>query len=229
MVERQNSVTASQLLARLRAGEAGAWKDFLSRYERLIYSVPRRYGLDPDAAADVFQDVLLAFLRGLPRLRDPQALPRWLTQTAYRLSRTRMRMERRERAGSDEFWASIADSGPSVLDELERLEAAARVRVAMESLPTRCRLLLEALFFQARDASYADLAQRMAVPIGSLGPTRQRCLERLLRLLQDSDHDSTSHSRIERRMPRPAGIRMNTSSTSSSKDSRSPTRTRNTK
>ena len=177
----------AEILRGLRSGDRRAWRDFLDRYERLVYSVPRRYGLSPESAADVFQETLLALLRGLSRVRDARALPRWLTQTAYRLSRDRARKDRQ--AGSpqaDPFWTAIADPRPGIEDELIRLEAVGRVRGALPRLTSRCRDLLSALFLEDPSPSYAEVARRLGTPVGSLGPTRQRCLEALLRLLDDS-------------------------------------------
>jgi RNA polymerase sigma factor (sigma-70 family) len=183
------------LLEGLRRGDGRAWRDFLDRYERLIYSVPRRYGLPPEAAADVFQDTLMALLRGLSRLRDPRALPRWLTRTAYRLSRDQQRKDRRAgRPQAEEFWAAIADSRPGIEEEMVRLEAAGRVMAALPQLSSRCQSLLSALFLEDSSPSYGELARRLGSPIGSLGPTRRRCLEALLQLLADSE---TAPSRIK--------------------------------
>jgi len=180
-------VDDAELLDDLRRGDRRAWRDFLERYERLIYSVPRRYGLGPEATADVFQETLLAFLRGLSRLRDARALPRWLTRTAYRLSRARARKDRRAgRPQADSFWAAIPDARPGIEDEMIRLESAGRVMGALPRLSPRCRTLLSALFLEDSSPSYGELARRMGTPIGSLGPTRRRCLEALLQLLGDS-------------------------------------------
>jgi len=180
----------ARLIERLRRGEAGAWREFLRRYERLIYAVPRRYGLSPESSADVFQETLLAFLRGLPRLRDARALPRWLTQTAYRLSRDRARKDKRAgQPQADVFWDGIADERPGPEEELSRLQALGDLHAAMPRLSARCRDLLTALFLEDPSPSYGELAQRFRAPVGSLGPTRQRCLKALLHLL--SAHDGT--------------------------------------
>ena len=175
--------TDEELLAALNEKDRGAWREFLDRYERLIYSVPRRYGLSPEQTADVFQETLLALLGGLSRLRDLRALPRWLTQTAYRLSRDRARADRRAAVQEDGFWATVPDASPRFEDELEKMEATARLHQGMARLSDRCRELLEALFLADEAPSYEDLARRMGTPIGSLGPTRRRCLESLLEIL----------------------------------------------
>ena len=176
------------LVAALRDDDGRAWRAFLDRYERLIYSVPRRMGLDPDDAADVFQDVLAAFLRGLPRLRDPRTIPKWLTRTAFRLARERRMRRRREPTLPDPASLGSIPDPREATDLVERAEDASRVRALVAQLPGRCPELLGLLFFTDPAPAYGDLARRLGMPIGSLGPTRQRCLDHLFaRVGADSD------------------------------------------
>ena len=173
------------LIARLKAGDSRAWPIFLDRYERLIYSVPRRMGLDADEAADVFQEVSIAFLKGLPRLRDAKTIPRWLAQVAFRIARDRRARRKRELRPEDEgFWETRADPTPGVLDALESEEARREVTRALKAVTPRCRELLTLLFLTDPAPSYAEIARQLGQPIGALGPTRQRCLARMLEELQ---------------------------------------------
>ena len=172
------------LVARLKAGDPRAWPQFLDRYERLIYAVPRRMGLDRDECADVFQEVAIAFLKGLPRLRDPKTIPRWLTQAAFRIARDRRARRKRElRPEDDAFWDAQPDPGPSAIDALESEEARARVQAALGRVSPRCRELLTLLFLADPPLPYAEIARRLGQPIGALGPTRSRCLARMLEAL----------------------------------------------
>jgi RNA polymerase sigma factor (sigma-70 family) len=189
----------AELIERLGRRDASAWREFLHRYERVIYAVPRRYGLSPEAAADVFQETLLALLRGLPRLRDARALPRWLMQTAYRLSRDRVRKDKSAgRPQAEEFWEGIADERPSQEEEMSRLESLGHLHAAIPRLSPRCRDLIRALFLEDPAPSYGELARRFQAPVGSLGPTRQRCLRTLLQLLSESAGSSKSIKRNDR-------------------------------
>jgi len=175
------------LVAALRDDDREAWRAFLDRYERLIYSVPRRMGLDADDAADVFQDVLAAFLRGLPRLREPRTIPKWLTRTAFRLARERRMRHRREQPPDDPLSLERVADPADFADLLARAEDGARLRALVAGLTGRCPELLDLLFFVDPVPAYGDLARRLGVPIGSLGPTRQRCLDQLfVRLGADS-------------------------------------------
>jgi RNA polymerase sigma factor (sigma-70 family) len=168
------------LVAALRAGDQRAWNTFVARYERLVYAVPRRMGIDAAEASDVLQDVFVAFLRGLPRLRDARTVPRWLTRTAFRIARQRRARRRREAPAEDPgIFAAIA--GDSDLAELcARAEDAARARRSLATLGGRCEELLTLLFLSEPPLAYREIAARLGTPVGSLGPTRRRCLERLL-------------------------------------------------
>ena len=171
------------LVAALRADEPRAWRLFLDRYERLIYSVPRRMGLDAEDAADVFQDVLAAFLRGLPRLREPRTIPRWLTRTAFRLARERRMRRRREPTMPDPADLERAADPADVAELFARAEDAVRLRALVASAAGRCPELLGLLFFAEPSPGYEEIARSMGMPIGSLGPTRQRCLDQLFALV----------------------------------------------
>lgn len=171
------------LVAALKAGDERAWMTFVARYERLIYAVPRRMGLDAAESSDVLQDVLVAFLRGLPRLREARTLPRWLTRTAFRVARERRRRRRRETTVDDPgVFAALADE-VDVAGLAARAEDAVRARRALATLGGRCEELLTLLFLSDPPVAYREIARRLGRPVGALGPTRQRCLARLLDLM----------------------------------------------
>src|SRR5881397_2969939 len=138
----------ARLVARCRSGDARAWEALVHRHERLVYAVARSYRLSEPDQADVFQDVFAALIRGLPSLRDPRSLVRWLSSVTDRIARAAALRRRREEAlqarDPTAFERLAADDAP-VGAELERLERQARIRIALESLGERCRRLLEAL------------------------------------------------------------------------------------
>lgn len=186
------------LVARLRQGDERAWAEFLDRYERLIYSVPRRMGFDADESADVFQDVVVAFLSGLTRLRDSRTLPRWLAQTAFRIARDKRTRGRREvRPHDDAFWETVADPGPDVTLVLAAFEARREVQAGLKQVSPRCRELLTLLFLSDPTPSYAEIAHRLSEPKGSLGPTRQRCLASMLKALKKRGIKAPAESTLE--------------------------------
>ncbi len=172
----------ARLVARCIDGDARAWEALVRRHERLVYSIGRSYRLADEDMADVFQDVFTALLKGLPRLRDGRALVRWLSSTSERIARTTALKRRREAAREDhedDTFANLEDQGEAVGADLEKVERQHQVRMAMGAVSERCKRLLEALYYEEPTPSYTELSQRLGVPVGSLGPTRARCMERL--------------------------------------------------
>ncbi len=176
----------ARLVERCLAGDARAWEALVRRYERLVYAVGRSYRLAEPDMADVFQEVFAALVKGLPRMRDPRTLCRWLSSTSDRIARATALRRRREDALSAADSAELDQlAGAAETDaDLEQLEQQAMVRLALASLPERCRGLLHALYYEDPTPSYAELSRRLGVPVGSLGPTRARCFERLRQALE---------------------------------------------
>jgi RNA polymerase sigma factor (sigma-70 family) len=168
------------------SGDARAWAALVSRHQGLVYAVARSYRLSEADLGDVFQEVFAALVRGLPRLRDPRTLVRWLASTTERIARATALRRRREQAltapdpGAVE---GLAADQPAVGTELETLEEQALIRLALDGLPQGCRRLLHALYYEDPVPDYAALSRRLHMPIGSLGPTRARCIERMRRAL----------------------------------------------
>jgi RNA polymerase sigma factor (sigma-70 family) len=166
------------LLDACRLGDARAWREVVARYERLVFSIPLRYGLSRDDAADVCQSTFTALLEQLDAVRDGTRLGAWLATVARRhawrlLERTRLESGVEPGAEHDPV-EPIADA--------ERL---LWVTDALLALSEACRDLLLALYFDASEPSYAEVAQRLDRPVGSIGPTRARCLRRLREELGD--------------------------------------------
>jgi RNA polymerase sigma factor (sigma-70 family) len=127
----------------------------------------------------VFQEVSIRLWKSLPRLRRTDTLAPWLATTTRRLawrlrSRARSRTEREKETARGE---TAEDASPS--QSVEAVEEEQAVREALASLGERCRRLLRALYFDASLASYDEVAARLGIPRGSIGPTRQRCLSQL--------------------------------------------------
>jgi len=188
----------ARLVGRCLEGDARAWSALVRRHERLVYAVARSYRLPDADAGDVFQEVFAALVRGLPRLRDARTLVRWLASTTDRIARAAALRGRRERAlglsGSEAPQDDIAADALGVGADLEQLEEQALVRLALLALPEGCRRLLEALYYEEPTPSYAAIAGRLRLPIGSLGPTRARCFERMRRQLARISGEAVSIS-----------------------------------
>jgi RNA polymerase sigma factor (sigma-70 family) len=177
------------LIARCVEGEDLAWEVLVRRYQRLVYSIPIRYGLGEEVASDVFQAVCLLLLEHLPSLKDRGKLASWLitttTRESWRLAH-RLRREAPIGEGGEEErpLAEVVDERPLAEEEQVRLAEQHRVRAAVGHLPDRCRALLELLYYAEDRPSYEEISRRLGMPVPSIGPTRARCLEKLRRLLE---------------------------------------------
>jgi len=183
--------TDKQLLLACRRGEEAAWETLVRRYQRLIYAIPQRAGLDTDASAEVFQEVFTTLLQKLDQIEQPERLHAWLVTTARRktwrvISHQRTLLHRsvdNESEGDDEI-ARLPDNAPLPDESLSKLEEQHRVRTAMAALDDRCKKLLTLLYYEAEPPSYAAIAAELGTSEGSVGPTRARCLKKLLTLLE---------------------------------------------
>ena len=175
------------LVARCRRGEAAAWEALVHRYQRLVYAIVRRTGLDEHAAADVFQTVFARLVAHLPRIADPQRLQAWIVTTAKREVLLALRrgqrtvsMTRADDADGEAAEWDIADDAPLPEDALADLQQQNLVRQALDRMDARCRELLLMLFRDDSDKlPYEEVAQRLGLSVGSIGPTRARCLGKL--------------------------------------------------
>jgi RNA polymerase sigma factor (sigma-70 family) len=176
----------AQLIAACQNGEAWAWDALVGRYKRLVYSVALRAGLSQEDAADVFQTVFAVLLETLHKLRDPQALAAWLITTSKRTAWSIMRKQKREPASSDALGFPTGDArqgqGRQSWDE-DRWADQVLVREALELLGERCKNLLRMLYYDRSDPSYEQVSRKLDIPLGSIGPTRARCLQKMRRIL----------------------------------------------
>lgn len=179
------NVDLERLVSRCRAGDADAWADLVVHFQALVYSIPRRHGLSPDDAADVFQATFQTLYRNIDRIDSVSGLPRWLAQSAARES-LRVRRVSGRYASADDYGISLEDliTTEEATAEVEAIQAieSDSLRSAVSSLPARCRDLLTMLYLDG-DIPYTDIASTLKMPVGSIGPTRARCLEKLRRTL----------------------------------------------
>jgi RNA polymerase sigma factor (sigma-70 family) len=183
--------TDKQLLLACRRGEESAWETLVKRYQRLMYAIPRRAGLDDDQAAEVFQEVFTTLFQKLNDIDDPDRLHAWLVTTAKRktwrlIAKDRLTGQMRnedDEGGEGAELAKIPDEAPLPDEVLLKLEEQHRVRTTLDLLEERCRKLLTMLFYQPETPPYSEIAVSLGISEGSVGPTRARCLEKMLRLL----------------------------------------------
>jgi RNA polymerase sigma factor (sigma-70 family) len=166
-------------------GGGQAWEALLIRYQRLIYSIPLRYGLSEHDANDIFQNVSLLLWENLGRVRDRGRLGAWLVITTRRECWRMMRQHRQNVTNLEErLLDKVSRTGPQSEDAFLALEQQSQVRTAIEYLGEPCRDLLIMLFYAEPRPAYSEIAQNLALPEGSIGPTRSRCLEKLTKILE---------------------------------------------
>ncbi len=154
-----------------------AWNALVEKYKNLVYSVPLKYGLSTEDAADVFQSVFLELLEKLPAIRAPKALPMWLIQvTSHKCLRLKQHQQRAVPDELEEMESQSRQFNAAVLEEFENEH---RLREAVSSLAPRCRELIEMLFFEEPSRPYAKIAKSLGIATGSISFIRARCLQRL--------------------------------------------------
>ena len=185
-INEYQKLSDTDLIYACRSGEEEAWNALVTRYERLVYTIPYRYGLTPTEVSDVFQSVWLSLLRNLKTLRQPDRIAAWLVTTTRRECWERRRGKDFKNIITSELDSHIIrtrseePSPDELVSTFERHEA---LRQALDHLDPRCRQMIELLYFDPGIPSYADIAANLDMPIGSIGPLRARCLKKLRKIL----------------------------------------------
>ena len=176
----------AQLVRGAAAGDHRAWERLVDQYARLIWAITADFKLMESDAADVAQTTWLRLLEHIDRIEYPDRVGSWLAATARNeCLRSLAARKRVILAHDDEVLASAIASGPEVDERILAGERAQVVRDALSRLPLRWQRLLELLMADP-PTSYADISNEMGLPMGSIGPTRGRCLAQLRVLLQAS-------------------------------------------
>jgi len=175
-----NSAPDDKLVEACLAGDDAAWAALIARYKNLVYSVPMRYRLTPEDAADVFQSVWLDLYSELRNLRSAGAIRGWLlTVAAHKCYHLRRKQVARGDTVSPDF---NPDELPSASDSAawhDQAEKEQVFRQAIEQLPQRCQEVVRMLFYQDPPLPYSEVAKRLGLAEGSIGFIRGRCLKKL--------------------------------------------------
>ena len=170
------------LVERASAGDQRAWNEIVERYSPLVWSICLRYRLDRQDVDDVGQTVWLLLVERIGKLREPAALPGWLATTTQRECLRVLRAARRhDHAELLPEEQMPADPDATVIEEeILAAERDASIRAAFAELPRSCRELL-ALLVGDPPRSYEEISATLGMRVGSIGPMRARCLDRLRR------------------------------------------------
>ena len=153
----------------------------MERYGPLVWSICARFQLVSHDREDVAQNVWLLLVEQLGKLREPAALPGWIATTTHReCLRVVTAARKSERLGTGLDDALQFVDNTVIDEEILMAERNAALRAAFAELPTRCQQLL-AMLTSDPPSSYAEISDKMQIPVGSIGPQRARCLDRLRR------------------------------------------------
>jgi RNA polymerase sigma factor (sigma-70 family) len=184
MIEQDVSSSAAQLVRRAAEGDLQAWERLVDQYARLIWSITGEFKLVESDAADVAQTTWLRLLEHIDRIEYPERVGSWLAATARHECLRSLAARKRVVLGHDDTELhSIVAHEPEIDERLLAAERATIVRDALSRLPWRWQRLLELLMADP-PASYAEISDELGLPVGSIGPTRGRCLARLRVMLQ---------------------------------------------
>jgi RNA polymerase sigma factor (sigma-70 family) len=174
----------AEVVGRAAAGDAAAWDWLMNQYGRLIWSITRDFKLAESDASDVVQTTWLRLVEHIDRLDHPERVGAWLATTARNECLRGIAARRRlVLVGEDHRLESITGHEQPVDEALLAAERARTVREALKVLPRHWQRLMEELM---AEQPYAVIADRLGLPVGSIGPTRGRCLDRLRVLLEAS-------------------------------------------
>jgi len=175
-----NDTNNTTLVHGCLAGEEAAWAALFTRYGRLIYKIPLSFGFPLIEVEELFQEIALEIVARLVDLREPERLHPWIVTIARRVCIRRFRSASKYTTVDLQLLENeIERDVDSLEDLLIRLEEYNLLRKALAMLEPKCRILLTELFLKEQADPHADIAARLQMPLGSIGPTRTRCLDKL--------------------------------------------------
>jgi RNA polymerase sigma factor (sigma-70 family) len=186
-LERESQLQWSdeRMVSECLKGNQEAWSALIGKYKNLIYSVPIKLRMYDDAA-DIFQSVCVDLLTGLPQLREPRALPKWIMQASYHKclqyqNKAEKTSQLANQEGEDLLIASDQPLPERMLADLEKEQM---VRDSIAQLSPRCGQMVRMLFFENPPRAYQQVARELGIATGSIGFIRGRCLQKLKKQLE---------------------------------------------
>jgi RNA polymerase sigma factor (sigma-70 family) len=167
----------AQLVRDASAGNEKAYGALVDEFGRLVWAICRSHRLDTATSADVSQTVWLRVVEHLDRIREPERFGAWISTTTRNECLAALRQQKRSSPSIIDL-TEVSDRGEHVGHSMERNERLVAVRAALDDTPEPCRSLLRLLFTEP-PLAYGDIAASLDMAIGSIGPTRARCLAKL--------------------------------------------------
>lgn len=180
-----SGTSVAELVSLAANGDSRAWEELVSRFGGMIAATGRRYRLTPSDNAELQQNTWMRLIENIHRIEQPERVGGWLATTARRESLQLLRRSAKYHGGADQMLANLPDHHlpePDARPIAQEQEVV--LRAAWDRLKPRCQQLLSLLVSDA-PIGYKDLSQLLDMPVGSIGPTRARCLEHLRRLVAD--------------------------------------------
>ena len=173
------------LVEAAKDGDPAAWGELVARFDGMIAATGRRYRLTPADVAELQQTTWLRLVENIHRVEQPERVGGWLATTARRESLLLLKRAEKYRSGADQILVNMPDKHlPDPDARPIARERDAVVQAAWEHLKPRCQELLS-LLVADDPLGYRHLSDLLQMPIGSIGPTRARCLEHLRRLIEE--------------------------------------------
>lgn len=178
--------TAARCFRAWKDGDRSALDELVRQVSPVLWQVVRSYGLDRTSAEDVVQTTWMTIIRKSEQVRDDQAVLRWLTMTARREAWRVAQSQTRSNPTDDTVIELSLPATPSPESEVVESDTMRRLWSHVRQLDARCQHLLRVVAFQERP-DYSSLAERLDMPMGSIGPTRSRCLSKLRTLIASDE------------------------------------------
>lgn len=166
------------------AGNEDAWEVLITRYSRLIYSIPLRFGLSRAVADEIFQETSLLILEKLDTIRDVDRLSAWIVTSTRRLCIQHWRRTSKVQLDDIDTFENDLGENDNVDEEIDLMAQRTMIKKALSEIPPRDRDLITALFLEDPPWTYDEISEKLGIPTGSIGPTRKRSIKKLIAAVQ---------------------------------------------
>lgn len=174
-----------ELILACQNGDEVAWSTFIARYDRLLYYILNQYHLPPEEIADIIQNSFISLMEKLGSFDESYNFKAWLKTVAKRQAWRYLENRRREDVGAAENASDSIIPDYMDKDAIDRNQQTIELHEGVLNLDERCKRLLIHLYFDDPTPPYEEIAEGLEMPLGSIGPTRARCLKKLRQVLEN--------------------------------------------